>query len=54
LAAKQKKKSFTEDAVLVHKMSKATVHALPGDQRNIKVTSPKDLVLVSQLMSLEK
>jgi len=49
LAAKANKKQFTEDAMLVHKMTKAKVHALPGDPRNIKVTTPKDLVIAEQL-----
>ncbi len=51
LAAKANKKQFTEDAMLVHKMTKAKVHALPGDPRNIKVTTPKDLVIAEQLMN---
>ena len=49
-AAKLKKKKFTEDAVLVHKMVGEQFHAVPGDQRNIKVTTAKDLVIASQLM----
>lgn len=52
-AAQDAGKTFTEDAVLVHKMTDAPVHALSGDSRNIKVTTPKDLVIASQLMKSE-
>lgn len=48
--AKKNKKIFTEDAVMVHEMTGSVVHALPGDHRNIKVTTPKDLALVTQLI----
>lgn len=50
-AAKAAKRLFTEDAVLVHKMADVLFHALPGDQRNIKVTTAKDLKIASQLMN---
>jgi len=45
--------TFTEDAVMVHEMTDASVHALDGDPRNIKVTTPSDVVIVSQLMNEE-
>ena len=52
-AALDANKTFTEDAVMVHEMANTPVHALDGDPRNIKVTTPSDVVIVSQLMNEE-
>lgn len=44
---------FTEDAVLVHQVTEASVLALPGYVRNIKVTTPEDFGIVAKLMEKE-
>jgi 2-C-methyl-D-erythritol 4-phosphate cytidylyltransferase len=46
--------TFTEDAMMVHKMTDAKVHVLPGDPRNIKVTTQNDLITVSQLIQTRR
>lgn len=52
-AALKKGVTFTEDAVMVHKMTDAKVHVLPGDSRNIKVTTKNDLITISQLIQAD-
>lgn len=51
--ALSKGRIFTEDAVMVHKMTDAKVHVLPGDPRNIKVTTQNDLITISQLIQAD-
>lgn len=48
--ARSEGKVFTEDAVMVFKMTSEDVHALDGDSQNIKVTTPEDFSIAEQLM----
>lgn len=48
--ARSEKKTFTEDAVMMFKMTSAEVHAIDGDSQNIKVTTPEDFAIAEQLM----
>ncbi|PID36134.1 MAG: 2-C-methyl-D-erythritol 4-phosphate cytidylyltransferase [Rhodobacterales bacterium] len=50
-AALKAGKTYTEDAVLVFKMTDADVYSLEGSHQNIKVTNREDFVIVKQLMS---
>ncbi len=49
-AAIKSNKKFTEDAVLIFKMSGTKVHMLDGYSNNIKVTSPEDFHIVERVM----
>jgi 2-C-methyl-D-erythritol 4-phosphate cytidylyltransferase len=51
-AALKKGAAFTEDAVMVHKMTDAKVHVLPGDPCNIKVTRQNDIIPISHLFQV--
>ncbi|QCO55817.1 2-C-methyl-D-erythritol 4-phosphate cytidylyltransferase [Pseudorhodobacter turbinis] len=47
-------KAYTEDSVMVTKMTEAKVHALIGSSRNLKVTSREDFTIAENLMKSKK
>lgn len=44
LAQKEGKTNFTDDSGLIHYFNLAHVHLVPGNEENIKITYPKDLL----------
>ncbi|MDO4438828.1 MAG: 2-C-methyl-D-erythritol 4-phosphate cytidylyltransferase [Eubacteriales bacterium] len=45
---------ITDDAVIVENMSDTRVKIIKGDYKNIKITTPEDLVLAEAFLSLDK
>ena len=41
---------ITDDAMVVEEMGNHTVHMVPGDYTNIKITTPDDLDVAAQFM----
>ena len=44
------KTGITDDAMVVEEMGNHTVHMVPGDYTNIKITTPDDLDVAAQFM----